>query len=356
MPKLNEIKSKFKSLLKDDLKKAIQDIQESLKYESKFYNDFVIFHSQINELNRGYHIQIIPYDDYILDVNRIRNGVLKIVDDLTKEDLKDIKNEKDINQEKSETKQGLPPFKMIRHGEFLDKNGQYILTEAPTVFFSYRLARAFPGVRGLRWFKGEMAIKRLKLLLREPTRFDIANGYGVYTDPIWWFRGHSALPVERFTVLSHGKCLLNHKELKISKVAAYNPPLYYRCFVYVEVEGEQPIGLYHYTKKQIAKVKERRGYYDEEYGLLEGTPIKREEYDDGAAEINGEIVDASGAELRVRLLTSYNFIIAAKSSPFNSEEGNKLGDEFMNRILKGEKTLEEFAKKAEGLKKNWMDK
>ena len=149
--------------------------------------------------------------------------------------------------------------------------------------------------------------------------------------------------------------MLNHKELIITKVAAYNSSSYYRCFVYVEVEGEQPIGLYNYTKEQIEDVIEWRGYYDEEYGLHNGIPIRREEYDDGAAEINGEIVDISGAELRIRFLTNYNFIIVAKSSPFNSREGNKLGSKYMNAILKGEKTLEEFAEKAEELEKNWMD-
>lgn len=355
MSKLDEIKKEFRTLLKEDLENAIQIIEESLDHNSKFYDDFVQFSSQINTLNRDNRIQTISRENYELRINKIIKGVLETVKKLTIEDLRrseKVNNSSDVDFVRESD---VSKFEMISYGEFKSKNGKYKLTIAPTVFFFYRLSSAFPGVRGLKWFRAETAIKRLKLLLREPTLFDIANGYGLFADPIWWFRGNSELPIERFRTLSHGKCLLNFKELKIAKIAAYNSSSYYRCFVYVEVEAEQPIGLYDYRKEQIEDVIEWRGYYDEEYGLYNDIPIRREEFDDGAAEINGDIVDTTGAELRIRFLTKYNFIIAAKTSPFNSPAGNKLGTEFMNGILKGEKTLEEFAEKAEELEKNWMD-
>jgi len=69
---------------------------------------------------------------------------------ITAADLKDIKNEDGINEKHSEIKQDVPSFEMISYGEFQGKNGEYKLTIAPTVFFSYRLAKAFPGVRGLK--------------------------------------------------------------------------------------------------------------------------------------------------------------------------------------------------------------
>lgn len=355
MPKLKEIKNKFKLLFEGDLETAIQKVKESLHCESKLYDDFVMLSAQIVGLNKDWHRQLVPYHDYILFTNKIRSGALSIVNDLTAVDLTGIENEDDINEKHSEIKEDVPYFERISNGEFKGKNGEYKITIAPTVFFSYRLEGAFPGVRGLKWFKGETAIKRLKLLLREPIRFNIANGDGLLAVPIWWFRGYSEMPIKRFELLSPSKCLLNENELKITKVAAYNSPYHYRCFVYVEVEGEQPIGLYNYTKEQIEESTKSIGYCFEQYGLHNGIPIRTEEYDDGAAEINGEIVDTPDAEVRVRFLTSYNFIIVAKSSPFNSSEGNILLGEFMNGILKGEKTLEEFAEKAAKLKKNWMD-
>jgi len=78
MQELDEIKNKFKSLLKDDLKTAIQKIQESLSYESKFYDDFVMFYSQVAKLNRDNYIQVVTYDDYNLGINRVRSGALGI--------------------------------------------------------------------------------------------------------------------------------------------------------------------------------------------------------------------------------------------------------------------------------------
>jgi hypothetical protein len=33
------------------------------------------------------------------------------------------------------------------------------------------------------------------------------------------------------------------------------------------------------------------GYYNEEYGVLEGVPITRAEYDDGAAVIYGKVIE-----------------------------------------------------------------
>ena len=55
------------------------------------------------------------------------------------------------------------------------------------------------------------------------------------------------------------------------------------------------------------------GYCREEYGFYKDKiAISREEYDDGSAVINGKVTDTKGSKLRVRYLSSYNFIIAAK--------------------------------------------
>lgn len=355
MLKIEELKNEFKLLLKDDLKKAIQTIESSLNHNSKFYDDVILLYSQIARLNKSNYTQVISYQNYTLEYNKIQKGILEIINELK---IDDLKNEPSTNKdnEKEETGEQENHFEFINYGIFKNKIGQYKINIEPTVFFSRRLSNAFPGVRELKWFEGNKAIQRLSILLKEPTKFDIADGYGIYADPIWWFRGSIGAPIRKFKILSHGKCLIDSLEFKVARVAAYHSSSYYRCFVYVETEAEIPIGLYKYPEGYIDEVEKEIGYYKEEYAVFNGIPIRREEYDDGAAEINGDVVNTLGAELRLRYLTNFNFIIVAKTSPFNSMEANKLGDKFMNDILRGERNLEEFLNKAELLKRNWMDK
>lgn len=50
-------------------------------------------------------------------------------------------------------------------------------------------------------------------------------------------------------------------------------------------------------------------YFFEEYGLWEDKMLTRQEYDDGATVINEKPVSISGAELRLRYITPFNFIL-----------------------------------------------
>ena len=83
------------------------------------------------------------------------------------------------------------------------------------------------------------------------------------------------------------------------------------------------------------------GYSWEEYGLIKNwigwkTPIRREDYDDGATVIRGKVRNTFNAELRVRYLSDYNFIIAAKGSPYNSNKFTRNSKRYLNGILKKE--------------------
>ncbi|MDI1355374.1 MAG: hypothetical protein PSX36_10670 [bacterium] len=80
----------------------------------------------------------------------------------------------------------------------------------------------------------------------------------------------------------------------------------------------------------------------EEYGLLGKKPIRREQYDDGATVIKDKVVDATGADLRIRYLSDYNFLIAAKQSPYNSNKFSRESKDFLNDILQGKQTTEKF--------------
>lgn len=244
----------------------------------------------------------------------------------------------------------------IEPGIFKNKLNKYTIRIAPTVFFEQRISKAFPGVRGLKWFEGNEAFNGLKRLLKEPLSFEDAEGYGLYHDPIWWFRGRGALPIETFVELSEGKFLMWIDEIKIDKIAVFHNQSYFRSFVYVETIPEKPVGVYKTTEEKIMERVKEFGYVTEEYGLFNGKAITRQEYDDGAAFIDGEYVELVNPQLRCRYLSKYNFIITAKSAPYNSHEGDILADKYFDGILRGEKTLEQYVDEAKKLPKNIMDK
>ncbi|MCD4691511.1 MAG: hypothetical protein K8R79_01245, partial [Calditrichales bacterium] len=164
--------------------------------------------------------------------------------------------------------------------------------EAPTVFFHYRFCDAFPGFdSGYQRLTSRKDIKlRLKTLLAYPTRFNKAIGHGVTSDPIWWFRGSSALPIERFRILNRKKILINIDELIIEKIVAYRGRSYFEDFVYVQCLPDTPTGLYNHNQLYLETSFNDYGEYHEEFGIYKKRYIKRQEYDDGSAIIKGKPV------------------------------------------------------------------
>lgn len=237
------------------------------------------------------------------------------------------------------------------------KDEKPTISEESTVFFHHRICEAFPGVNYLEWFNSPReAINRLQILLKPPTKFEKVLGDRITSDPIWWFRGYEALFIENFKRISKSKCLINYDECEIEKIAVYRGSSYFRDFVYVQCKPEKPIGLYKHDKSGIQKSFEERGKYFEEYGLYKNRPITRQEYDDGAALIKGKVVNVIGnTELRVRSLTKYNFIIAAKFSPYNCDEMNHNSLEYFKFLLNGKIKIEEFINWTKNWPKNHND-
>lgn len=214
-------------------------------------------------------------------------------------------------------------------------------TEHSTSLFYQRMASAFPGIREVTWIENpKNATNRLEILLQKPLRFS-SNSSEFESDPIWWFRGSSALSIDNFKRTGKRKVLLNYDQLKIKRIAAYHSSSYYKDLVYVEVEGEKQTGLYNLKKEDIQRHINNFGYSWEEYGLIKNklgwkTLIRREDYDDGATVSRGKVRDIKNAELRVRYISNYNFIIAAKGSPYNSRKFDRYSKEYFNGILKGD--------------------
>ncbi len=216
------------------------------------------------------------------------------------------------------------------------------ITEHSTVFFLHRLTNAFPGQRGLIWYDAKTAVQRLKILFKEPLKFKSEGHFGCMTDPIWWFRNGSDAFIDKFKVLSRTKVLIGHDELELKRIAVFISRTRSKSFIYVEAKGEKQTGLYDYKPEDIKKHIEAFGYSSEEYGLLGNTAIRREEYDDGATTIKGKVVDATSADLRLRYLSDYNFIIVAKQSPYNSRKFRSESVNYFNDILIGKQTPEIF--------------
>jgi hypothetical protein len=207
--------------------------------------------------------------------------------------------------------------------------------ESSTAFFSNRFAKAFPGVRGIQWFRNPIeAVKRLEIFFTNP--FVFSDG-----QPIWWWRSGD-MYIQSFSKLTEDTVLFDHQEITIDELAAVNEGSYYQEFIYIKAKPSPPSGLYDtaHVQDQVAL----QGYAGEEYGLFRGKPITRAEYDDGAAVIDGNVIDLNGeARLRERYLTPYNFIIAAHESPINNtDQFYQLRADLLNRILRGEATVEEL--------------
>ena len=68
--------------------------------------------------------------------------------------------------------------------------------------------------------------------------------------------------------------------------------------------------------------------------------ISRAELDDGSAIIDGKLQTISDrAELRLRYVTPYNFVIAATGSPLLNPDYDRRLEDHLNAMLKGEERL-----------------
>ncbi len=227
------------------------------------------------------------------------------------------------------------------------------LGRSSTDLFSHRLASAFPGQRGLQWYDSKTAVKRLAIVFKGPLEFEPIIGSEAVGDPFWWFRAGKSMYIKQFQSLSKTKILLGIDEFEINRIAVNISQSYYKCFIYVETKGEKQIGLYNYTNEDVKRKKELFGYCSEEYALFGDRPISREDYDDGATIINGDVVETFGAKLRIRYLSEYNFIISAKQSPFNSQKFDRESNDYFNAILKGEKNSNDFLELLENYERNF---
>jgi hypothetical protein len=193
-------------------------------------------------------------------------------------------------------------------------------------------------VRGVAWFEdSETIAQRLGILLEQPLTFEEGRLAG-------WWRGPQNLHIEHFEHIEGSHFLMDVEELNIKRIAAVNQGIYYRTFVYIETVADQPTGLYPAVANVLARQIETFGYANEEYGLVDDKlPVSRAEYDDGAAVIGGRPVDIRGrVALRIRFISSYNFLIAPFMSPINNKNFDYALQSYLDRLLQGDDVFEEM--------------
>jgi len=259
----------------------------------------------------------------------------------------------------NQNQQGTGEEEQQEEGE--DDEEEILPSYSSSELFEWRLSDAFPGLRDVKIIKdAELAVDRLEIVLRDPLfRRNPGTDEGRYF-PFWWFRGGN-YPIDKFRRLGRDRCLVGMKELRIARIAAVRSfSSGERDFLYLESTGQEPIGCYEYGEGEIQRrlEKTREGEIEsdycvrEEYGLWQGHPITREEYDDGAAMINGEPTRTEGAELRARYLTPHNMLICSKISVVNNHKIDRKLRRVMNKILRNESDVSDLIAFVDGLPRN----
>jgi len=299
---------------------------ERFEVARNFIDDFMCIREDETEKNKRF------WDEDFILVQEIIAANIKDYDRINQEyDLKLIKkNLGEDSQDKEEESNDIDSF------------------DASTPFFSYRFGKAFPGIRGVKEFTdSKECVDRLQILLKKPLNGKKLGG------PIWWIRGSGNCDISRFERVTDDKFLMDGDEIKVKRIVAYAAGEYYKKFVYVETYPEEETGLYTKDDALVEEWTEKYGYYYEEYAEYENNKVTRAEYDDGAAVIDGKVVDLNGmAKLRTRYITPYNFIICAHFNPMNSSVYDDMLEKLLNGILKGQNSVEEIVEAVKKMPKH----
>jgi hypothetical protein len=229
----------------------------------------------------------------------------------------------------------------------MSDEGESFVHSSAADYFHDRFVSAFPGLRDEVRYVDEPAkiMQRLQRLFRKPLKF---SGMA----PMWWFRGSRNNSVDSFRQLDERTVLIDEDEFEVARIAGVAGNAYWKSFVYLEARAVAPSGVRNVPDEFIQKGIRQRGFYDEEVCLFRGQYLSRQYYDDGTAEIDGDIVDISSeAELRVRYLSPYNIVVAGNDSSIGDTSFDDELDHFLNGILQGTETLESLAERANSLPK-----
>jgi hypothetical protein len=161
---------------------------------------------------------------------------------------------------------------------------------------------------------------------------------------LWWFAGgyqHGpACPIKR---LAEEVWLIQHDECKIIDLWVYRHPTLERQYVLLHLAPQPPFGLY---SGDANSDREEAGYYKGRY-------VTRGEYDDGYAEIDEEVIELQGVELRSRNLKDDFYVLVPKYSVYNQHANDQQTDEVYQTLRAAGKIDQSLLQPLERLPRAW---
>lgn len=208
------------------------------------------------------------------------------------------------------------------------------------ITFFHRFGDAFPGTRDLLVIKSSPLeiISRLNVLLRWPVISIAAVG----TDsesvacPFYWNNGDGNMHIERYCHYKRDVVLINEMEIKPTYLAAIGGDIYWRTFVYLEVES--------LPRRSIRGEEGHVGPY-QEYAIYDGRVFNRGEYDDGSYIEKGRPVRFKRRpDLRCRHLVPMGMILIPNSSPANNPKRDQEIRSHIQAVIEDKSNIDDFAK------------
>jgi hypothetical protein len=203
-------------------------------------------------------------------------------------------------------------------------------------WFERRLARAFPGVRGLQIYTSQSEmVRRLLRFFEQPHE----EGQPPASVPyVWWFRGGKSSEISDVRSLPDDRVLIDSMEIRPSRLAVYRDSSPWYQLVYLEIHPDTPAR----SGDMLESAESEDDFAREEYALLNGQPISLEEHFDGTAEIEGAFVDARGSEYRARFLKPSNLLLVPQGTPLNDAHLDPDIHAWLHRLLRNPGDLQEF--------------
>lgn len=171
--------------------------------------------------------------------------------------------------------------------------------------FARRLTRVYPGARGVVHINQTPVMDRLFRELADVGR----------ADHVIWTRGLGWGDIRSLARTLGGDWILDHTEMRVTDAWLHQPVANNdHQFVLVRSAALPPFGLRPVPNSDHDEAAWFRGRY-----------ISREQYDDGAAEIDGEVVPLNGeADIRVRHLAPRYYFIAPKFGALNTHGAERV--------------------------------
>lgn len=200
--------------------------------------------------------------------------------------------------------------------------------------FDWRLRRSAPGSTAYYQAKSKKEIDRILASLAED-----CDSYD-----LWWMTHHRNNPVSPMKKLSCGIWLIGCYECEIDDLWVYRNPSLERQYVAVHLAPRPPFGFIEIRGGK----RDTASYFRDRY-------VDPNMFYDGFADIDGEIIELSGAEERRRNLTDDFLVLAPQLSVYNYHPNDhSISDVYRSIISAGKISASLLAPFEKLLRADWM--